>query len=223
LKSVFQIEQECFPTACIWYPVNMFKENVLLTVNEHYKIKLWSMLKDNMKICKKTCLGPTYGGEITKLLVLNPADEKNDYQDKYLAYATRDKVVGIIKLPLDGNPNNTMGLIAHPNKITSISSVVDGKLFFTSGADDLCVNMWEVDFSVLAESFYEEPDSNPFPDLLEGGSNGQVMSDLKDFFYYSQIRSKDEHTTKARKLDGKVPLSAIANMMRSMGFYPTQK
>ena len=25
LKSVFQIEQECFPTACIWYPVNMFK------------------------------------------------------------------------------------------------------------------------------------------------------------------------------------------------------
>jgi len=46
----------------------------LLTVNEHYKIKLWSMLKDNMKVCKKTCLGPTYGGEITKLLVLNPAD-----------------------------------------------------------------------------------------------------------------------------------------------------
>ena len=49
------------------------------------------------------------------------------------------------------------------------------------------------------------------------------MSDLKDFFYYSQIRSKDEHTTKARKLDGKVPLEAIANMMRSMGFYPTNK
>ena len=108
------------------------------------------MLKDNMKVCKKTCLGPTYGGEISKLLVLNPADEKNDYQDKYLAYATREKVVGIIKLPLDGNPNNTMGLIAHPSKITSISSVVDGKQFFTSGGDDLCVNIWDVDFSVLA-------------------------------------------------------------------------
>jgi len=116
-----------------------------------------------------------------------------------------------------------MGLIAHPNKITSISSVVDGKLFFTSGGEDLCVNMWEVDFSVLAESFYEDPGNDPFPALLEGGANGQIMSDLKDFFYYSQILSKDEHTTKARKLDGKVPLSAIANMMRSMGFYPTQK
>ena len=155
--------------------------------------------------------------------MLNPADEKNDFQDKYLAYSTKDKVVGIIKLPLEGNPNNTMGLIAHPSKITSISSTVDGKLFFTSGADDLCVNMWEVDFSTLAESFYNDPQEDPFPELLEGGPTGQVMSDLKDFFYYSQIRSKNEHTTKARKLDGKVPLEAIANMMRSMGFYPTQK
>ena len=47
------------------------------------------MFKDNMKVNKKTCLGPTYGGEITKLLVLNPADEKHDYQDKYLAYSTK--------------------------------------------------------------------------------------------------------------------------------------
>jgi WD40 repeat protein len=85
--------------------------------------------------------------------VLNSVDEKNDYQDKYLAYATKEKVVGIIKLPLDGNPNNTIGLIAHSNKITSINSTVDGKLFFTSGADDFCVNIWEVDFSALEENF----------------------------------------------------------------------
>lgn len=57
--------------------------------------------------------------------------------------------MGIIKLPLDGNPNNTIGLIAHSNKITSINSTVDGKLFFTSGADDFCVNIWEVDFAAL--------------------------------------------------------------------------
>lgn len=110
-------------------------------------------MKDNLKVCKKTCLGPTYGGQINKLLVLNPVDEKNDYQDKYLAYATKEKVVGIIKLPLDGNPNNTIGLIAHSNRITSINSTVDGKLFFTSGADDFCVNIWEVDFAALEANF----------------------------------------------------------------------
>lgn len=36
----------------------------------------------------------------------------------------------------------------------------------------------------------------PFIDLLEGGQEGQLLRDLKDFFYYSQIRSKDENTTK---------------------------
>lgn len=75
LKSCFSIEQECEPTACIWYPINQKKEDVLMTINSEYKIKLWNILKnDQVKICKKSCLGPTYGGPINKLLILNPND-----------------------------------------------------------------------------------------------------------------------------------------------------
>ena len=29
--------------------------------------------------------------------------------DNYLAYSTEKKVIGLIKLPLEGNPNHTMG------------------------------------------------------------------------------------------------------------------
>lgn len=36
------------------------------------------------------------------------------------------------------------------------------------------------------------------------------------------IRSKDENTTKTRKLDGTVPLDELPNLMRAMGFYPTE-
>ena len=46
---------------------------------------------------------------------------------------------------------------------------------------------------------------------------------MKDFFYYSMIRSKDENTTKTRKLDGTVPLEELPNLMRAMGYYPTQQ
>ncbi|EAS05799.2 WD-40 protein, putative (macronuclear) [Tetrahymena thermophila SB210] len=223
LKSIYPIEQETIPTACIWYPINMYKEDVLLTVNEEFKIKLWQFMKDNFKFCKKTCLGPIYGGAINKLLILNQNDAQNDYQDKYLAYSTKEKVVGIIKLPLEGNPNQTMGLIAHPDKITSISCSNDGKHFFSSGSDDYCVNVWSVNVQALEQIFATNPNEDPYPKLLEGGEDGQTHQDLKNFFYYSQIRSKDEHTTKARKLDGKVPLIAIPDMMRSMGYYPTNK
>jgi WD40 repeat protein len=57
-------------------------------------------------------------------------------------------------LPLDGNPNKTMGLIAHPDKIVDISSTSDGKLFFTSGGDDFSINIWNVDFLALEENFF---------------------------------------------------------------------
>ena len=46
---------------------------------------------------------------------------------------------------------------------------------------------------------------------------------MKDFFYYSMIRSKDENTTKTRKLNGTVPLDELPNLMRAMGYYPTQQ
>jgi hypothetical protein len=62
----------------------------------------------------------------------------------------------------------------------------------------------------------------PFINLIEGGREGQNFADMKDFFYYSMIRSKDENTTKTRKLDGTVPLSELPNLMRAMGYYPTE-
>ena len=37
------------------------------------------------------------------------------------------------------------------------------------------------------------------------------------------IRSKDENTTKTRKLDGKVPIEELPNLMQAMGHYPTLK
>ena len=65
--------------------------------------------------------------------------------DKYLLYSTEKKVIGLIKLPLDGNPNKTMGLIAHPEEVTDIACSANGQFVFTCGGSDLSVNMWQVD------------------------------------------------------------------------------
>jgi hypothetical protein len=46
---------------------------------------------------------------------------------------------------------------------------------------------------------------------------------MNDFFYYSIIRYKKENTTKTRKLDEKiVPVDELPNLMRAMGYYPTE-
>ncbi|OMJ77112.1 hypothetical protein SteCoe_23386 [Stentor coeruleus] len=218
-----KIEQEHKPTCCIWYPVST-GEDLLLTMNNAYKIKLWNA---NNKGCRLTCLGPTSGGPIVKIkLIAKYTDARTaiDAPDYYLVYATEEKVIGLIKLPVDGNPNKHVGLIGHPGSITDIAVSGDHKFLFTAGGDDLCVNMWFIDHQAIERQIaLGGQGEEPFENMIEGGKFGKPYKDMKDFFYYSQIRSKKENTTKARKLEGSVPLGEIGFLMRAMGYYPSQQ
>lgn len=223
---VFDIELEAHPTACIWYPgVEPLNEGWLLTANDEYKMKLWNPTTTHSR---RTCLGPTYGGEITKMKLLGTTNgegkDKNDDKERYLLYSTSNKVIGLIQLPLDGNPQKTMGLIAHPDDVQDICCSADGKYVFTCGGDDLAVNMWSVDVNPINQAIALGGEGiEPFIRLIEGGQQGQTFQDMNDFFYYSMIRSKKENTTRTRKLEGFVPVDELPNLMRAMGYYPTNQ
>lgn len=147
VEQMFNLEMEAFPTACIWYPSALdSKEGLLMTTNNEYKMKLWN---PTTKSSRRTCLGPTYGGEITKLKLL---DQHSRDGKQYLLYSTSKKVIGLIQLPLDGNPHKTMGLIAHPDEVQDICASSDGKYVFTCGGSDLAVNMWFVDVSPIEQA-----------------------------------------------------------------------
>ncbi len=166
VHSMTKIEQEAQPTAAIWYPKTDSKEDLLLTVNDQYKMKIWNV---STQSSRKTVLGPTYGGEIVKLKKLDI--EGN--QDKFLFYSTEEKVIGLLKLPLDGNPTKTMGLIAHPGPIVDICVTQDGKYMFTSGGKDLAVNMWAIDVSPIDDAIAMGGEGiEPFVNLIEGGRDG---------------------------------------------------
>jgi WD40 repeat protein len=227
IDSITKIDHEGIPTACLWYPVNYLKEDVLMVAYSDYKIRLWNVKDKQKKFCKATLLGPTYGGPINKMIYLNIHNRAEEESSKYVAYSTKEKIVGIIKLPLDGNPNKTMGMIAHPNKISSMTATNDGKFLFTCGSDEIgIINMWYVNYSTLEEqvliSKTEKTPLDTYPNLLEGGKEGPIYRDLKDFFYFSQINSSTENPTKAKKLDGKIPREDVQNLMRALGYYPTK-
>ena len=223
-----RIEHEVAPKACISYPINSNRrEPVLMVATADYKIKLWNVKSraPEDKRCVASFLGPTYGGPINKMLYLKRREED---ANKYVAYATAEKIAGIIKLPLDGNPNKTMGMIAHPGRISAMTATNDGKFLFTSGYDDIgIVNMWFVNYAAIEEQErVYAAENNPldiYPNLLEGGKNGQIFRDLKDFFYYAQIKSSSANPTKAKKLDGKIPHFEVPFLMRALGYYPTRQ
>jgi WD40 repeat protein len=49
VTSSYKIETESRPTACIWYPVNYLKEEIIMVATDDYKIKLWNVTKN---ICR---------------------------------------------------------------------------------------------------------------------------------------------------------------------------
>lgn len=86
------------------------------------------------------------------------------------------------------------------------------------------MNKWSIDVTPIDNAIMMGgEDIEPFINLIEGGRDGQTFQDMKDFFYYSMVKSKSEDTTKTRKLDGKVPIDQLGNLMRAMGHYPTNK
>eukprot|EP00362_Geleiidae_sp_MMETSP1317_P001090 CAMPEP_0201285944 /NCGR_PEP_ID=MMETSP1317-20130820/114054_1 /ASSEMBLY_ACC=CAM_ASM_000770 /TAXON_ID=187299 /ORGANISM="Undescribed Undescribed, Strain Undescribed" /LENGTH=55 /DNA_ID=CAMNT_0047612199 /DNA_START=2035 /DNA_END=2202 /DNA_ORIENTATION=- len=55
--------------------------------------------------------------------------------------------------------------------------------------------MWEIDTNYVERNIMLGGEE-PFIQLLDGGLEGQMYADMKDFFYFSQIRSQGENVTK---------------------------
>jgi hypothetical protein len=49
-------------------------------------------------------------------------------------------VIGLCKLPFDGNPSKAVGLIAHPGSVSGLCCSMDATLIATSGGADCTVS-----------------------------------------------------------------------------------
>ncbi|EQC41373.1 hypothetical protein SDRG_01346 [Saprolegnia diclina VS20] len=213
-----KIEQSAVPTACFWHPdMPGVHEDLIVIANDEYKFKGWNA---NNKTCRRTTLNPTYGGPLNRIL---PIPLEKTKTERYCAYSTHDKVVGLIKLPLDGNPHKSMGLIAHAGHISNVAVTCDGRYFITAGGKDLILNMWEVTPSALdAMEAAAGLGVEPYGSLLEGGLRGPFYNEIVDYFYFAQLRTQGEASTAARNITQEIPLAEIPHVMRALGYYPTE-
>eukprot|EP00111_Clytia_hemisphaerica_P022903 TCONS_00067430-protein len=217
LLSSDRIEQDGVPISLSLYPP-VVKESFLLVSNDKYKLKLFNT---TTKMCRHTFLGPTYGTPIQKISVLPTTDDKTC--KRFMAYCTQDKI-GLSMFPLDGNPFKSMALIAHPNKVHDLVCSFDGKYVFTAGGEDTTVLMWKTDTNALEASARLGGEGlTPFYTLLEGGREGELFSELEEYFYYAQMKHQGIDTMETREVSGTIPLSEIPFVVRALGFYPTEQ
>ena len=63
---------------------------------------------------------------------------------------------------------------------------------------------------------------SPFYGLIEGGETGWMFQEIMDLFYYAQIIHQGENTPLERACSNKIPLCEIPDLMRAIGFYPSE-
>ncbi|KAI8838713.1 WD40-repeat-containing domain protein [Chytriomyces cf. hyalinus JEL632] len=281
LVSLKRIEQTARPLAATWHPalrlnpqsqspmslavaetndsvsekldatsVNNFTptDTYVLTCNSDFKIRLHNA---NTQLCRKTALGPTFGGNLRALCVVPdasveasdaaaaPIDTEEPIHGSntlsaqpvaqtfnYVAYSTFEKVVGLTKLPFDGNPHKFMGLIAHPCRVSNIVPTCDGLYLLTSGMHDAAVHMWSINPAALeAQIALGGKDLEPFLDMLDetgAGESSPFYKEMEDYFYYAQLRSQGEDAATTRLIQDTVNISEIPAIMQAMGFYPSE-
>lgn len=64
---------------------------------------------------------------------------------------------------------------------------------------------------------------SPFYCLIEGGKNGWLMNEMEDLFRYAQILRRGEYTTAVEVASDTVGVEQIPNLMRAVGYFPTNK
>jgi Ca2+-binding EF-hand superfamily protein len=223
LRNTAKIEQTAVPTGCVWMPAGaQGAEPAVVTANDQYKLRV---VAPGPKSVQRTALGPTYGGPLTRMILLNAdAEAVEGESPRYVAYATHDKVVGLLELPLDGNPNKAMGLIAHPGEVSDLAASWDGQWLLTAGGEDRSIHLWKVEAKALEAAGRAGGEGvAPFVAQLDGGADGAFYQEVVDHFYYAQLRAQGEDTSEPRKISGLVPIGELGNLMRALGFYPSAR
>lgn len=159
----------------------------------------------------------------------------NDQQHKRrpfyaMAYATDDRVVGVVGLPLSGNPYAVTGVVGHTGPVTGLAASFDGSHLFTAGQDSgsgpasssgsVCI--WAVSERAVEQSVAAGGTGMaPFLSLLEGGASGSRYQEICDIFAYGQVHAQGEASTQPRRAGITLPITELASVMRALGFFPT--
>lgn len=61
----------------------------------------------------------------------------------------------------------------------------------------------------------------PFYSLIDGGKEGWLYQEMQDLFVYAQILEQGKTSMKERRIDDEVTVEQLPNLMRAVGFYPS--
>ncbi|XP_068629729.1 cilia- and flagella-associated protein 251-like [Battus philenor] len=225
ILSLDRIDQSAVPLAGIPWPMpkdldpEIYREEMpmILIANDEHKYKIINY-KTTMTL--STVLGPRYEHPVRKIQLVSKQEEEESSQ--YLLFATTN-VIGLQKMPLDGNPWKHIGLLGHPIEITQMCYREDCGALFTIGAKDSCVTQWAANYRAVDTAAKQGGiDLDPYYCLIENGRPGWLFHEVRDLFYYIQILCQGTFSPSIRRVKDYIPVDTLPDLMRALGYFPSE-
>jgi hypothetical protein len=216
----------CFAPPMPYYS-HSSTETLLLVADDAYKIKAYNPDAESA-LATATYLGPAFGEPINHLLPFRSVSDEG--ATPWLAYSTAERVVGLIKWPLDCEPRSSMGLIAHPGPVKGLVLSYDGRKLITLGTGGI-MNVWAVNTAaLLPPALAAAPaglpalssSSSSRPDWEQLVADPALYEELRDYFCYAQLTTQPLDATDSFAIDGHVPVAVLPDLMRAAGHYPSE-
>ncbi|XP_053625468.1 cilia- and flagella-associated protein 251-like isoform X2 [Plodia interpunctella] len=225
IYSLDRMDQTAVPLGAIPWPnpENLNEEEertdlqLMLVANDEFKYKL---VNANTTMTMATVLGPRYDHPVRRIQLV--WREENNEKLQYLLFCTRN-VIGLQKMPLDGNPWKHVGLLGHPIAVTQMCFREDSGTLFTIGARDSTMCQWAANYrSVESTTKLGGIDLDPYYCLVENGRPGWLFQEIRDMFYYIQIVCQGTFSPAMRRVKDYIPIDSLPDLMRALGFFPSE-
>ncbi|XP_063821464.1 cilia- and flagella-associated protein 251-like [Ostrinia nubilalis] len=223
--SLDRMEQTAVPLTGINWPVPPGLDQVeyrpnlptILIANDENKYKI---INYSTTMTMATVLGPRYEHPVSRMQLISRKEEEEVLQ--YLVFATKN-VIGMQKMPLDGNPWKHVGLLGHPLQVIGMCFREDTGTLFTIGSKDSCMYQWAANYrSVETTTKLGGGDLDPYYCLIENGRPGWLFQEIRDLFYYIQILCQGTFSPAVRRVKDYIPIDSLPDLMRALGFFPTE-
>ncbi|XP_045785662.1 cilia- and flagella-associated protein 251-like isoform X2 [Maniola jurtina] len=190
---------------------------MILIANDEYKYKIVNYATT---MTLSTVLGPRYEHPVCRVQLVTRA--KGEEEAQYLLFATKN-IIGLQKMPLDGNPWKHTALLAHPVQILEMCYREDSGTLFKIGAKDNCMYQWAANYrSVDTTTKLGGGDLDPYYCLIENGRPGWLFHEIRDLFYYIQILCQGTFSPAMRQVKDYIPVDSLPDLMRALGYFPSE-
>jgi len=123
--------------------------------------------------------------------------------------------LGVMELPIDGNPNREFGVLGNPGGITGAAAGLTKVVTVGPGL----ISTWKIEPENLTKHRMKGGlGMAPFYALLDE----EEFKLLQDVFYFCQLETQGIETDTAREVSRSISIDKVPDAVRALGWFPTE-